>query len=226
MNDANNHHPPAPHSSVPTSRPRGSWTSRIILWTLACVIGLWLGMGTHNVTAGGHKNRPSAGTQAALADVFRFDILLAGKASAAEPVRPKPAPETKCNLPAAFLVAMEQRPEPVYSVMPKTLSGTRPHFMIAPPSRPAGPWPIQVSANMAQWEQSKKQMQAALAIIPGISAAERKSIRAEVDNACTRIDSLRKQQLIRVPEPPELWGEFTSADRSENWPERGGQLMP
>lgn len=227
MDDAQHNYSADSHSSAPNSARRGSWTPRIILWTLACVLGLWLGTGTHTVTAGGQKNKPSAAAQSALADVFRFDILLAGKESAVKPVRPKPALEAKCNLPAAFLAAMQQRPEPVYSVMPKTLSNTRPRFMFAPPSRPAGPWRVQLdTANMARLEQTQKQLQATLEIVPGMSAADRKSIQIEVDNACARIDSLRREQLLVAPDFPGPTVDYIPADMPDAWPARGIQLMP
>src|ERR1035437_1209648 len=103
------------NSTAPKSTRKETWTPRIILWTLACALGLWLGTGTRTA-AGGQGLRPAAVAQAAIADVFRFDILLAGRSSAAKPVRPKAPAAAQCKLPAAVLVAMDQRPEPVPSV--------------------------------------------------------------------------------------------------------------
>lgn len=107
------------HLAAPSSARRGSWTSRIILSLLACGIGLWLGTGTRNVAAGGGTAKRPVAPQTAIADLFRFDILLAGKGSTVKPVRPKPASEIQHKLPAEVLVAMGQRPEPVQASMPK-----------------------------------------------------------------------------------------------------------
>src|ERR1035438_4779229 len=70
-----------------------SWTPRIVLWTLASAIGLWLGTSARPAAARGHAGQPSARSQASIADVFRWDILLTGQEPAAKPVRavaPKP----------------------------------------------------------------------------------------------------------------------------------------
>jgi hypothetical protein len=147
-------------ASATNSARRNSWTSRILLWTLASVVGLWLGTGARTVAAGGQASRPAGTAQAAIADVFRFDILLAGKESPAAEVRPKAPSATQRNLPAEVLLAMEQRPEPVPSVMPKTLSSGHPHFMFTPPARPAGPWRMKWDRNMAHLEHTQQALQA------------------------------------------------------------------
>jgi hypothetical protein len=79
---------------------------------------------------------------------------------------------------------------------------------------------------MARLEQTQKQLQATLEIVPGMSAADRKSIQIEVDNACARIDSLRRQQLLHVSEFPEPPVDYIPADMPDAWPARGIQLMP
>jgi hypothetical protein len=208
-------------AAPPGSARWNSWTSRIILWTLASVVGLWLGTGARTAAAGGQASRPSRTAQAAIADVFRFDILLAGKESPAEPVRPKAPTATQYNLPAAVLLAMEQRPEPVPSVMPKTLSSAHPRFMFAPPARPAGPWRMKWDGNMAHLEHAQQALQAALAMVPDLNAADRKSIQIEVDKACEQIGTLRMQQADHAPGPPE-----PPVRLSGPWSELGTQLMP
>jgi hypothetical protein len=176
------------------------------------------------VAAGGQASRPAGTAQAAIADVFRFDILLAGKESPAAEVRPKAPSATQRNLPAEVLLAMEQRPEPVPSVMPKTLSSAHPHFMFTPPARPAGPWRMKWDGNMAHLEHTQQALQAALATVPDLSSADRKSIQIEVDKACQQIGTLRMEQAIHTPDPagpPEPPVRLFGA-----WPEPGAQLMP
>ena len=205
-------------ASPPGSVRRNSWTSRIVLWTLAGVVGLWLGTGTRTVAAGGQASRSAGTAQAAIAEVFRFDILLAGKESPAEPVRPKAPKATQYILPAEVLLAMEQRPEPVPSSMPKTLSSAHPRFMFTPPARPTGPWRMKWDGNMAHLEHTQAGLQAALAMVPGLTAADRKSIQIEVENACAQTGALQMEQTTHSPEP--------SAQLSGAWSELGAQLMP
>jgi hypothetical protein len=208
-------------ASAPRSARWRSWTSRIILWTLASVVGLWLGIGSRTAAAGGQNGRPSRTTQTAIADIFRFDILLAGKEPPAEQVRPNAPTATRYSLPPAVLLAMEQRPEPVPSAMPKTLSSARPRFMFSPPARPAGPWLMKGDGNMAHLEHTQQAVQAALAMVPDLTAADRKSIQVEVDQACEQIGSLRMQHADHVPGPPE-----SPARPSGARPELGTQVMP
>jgi hypothetical protein len=213
-------------TSARESPCKASWTPRIILWTLACCVGLWLGAGTRTSAAGGQTNRPSAAAQAALADIFRFDILLAGKEPIARAVQSKAAPEKQYHLPAAVLVATLQRPEPVSSVMPRTLACTRPRFMIAPPARPAGAWSMNLEANMARLEPTQRGLRALLATVQGLTFTDRKSIQIEVDKACAQIGVFRSEPMLQAPEPPEPAASFPPADLPDAWPERGTQLMP
>jgi hypothetical protein len=208
-------------TSAGKSPHKDSWTPRVILWALACGVGLWLGTGTRSVAAGGQTNRPSAAAQTAIADIFRFDILLAGKEPTAQPVQSKATPGKQYKLPTAVLVAIGQRPEPVRSAMPKTLACTRARFMIVPPASPAGPWHLNLEANMARLEQTKNRLQALLATVQGLTAADRKSVQMEVDKACAGIGSLQMEQAIQAPEPPE-----PPADLPETWPEPGAPLLP
>ena len=208
-------------TSGPKSPRGGSWTSRIILWTLACAIGLWLGMGSRTAAAGGKAIGPSVAAKTAIADVFRFDILLAGKESPGTSSPRKAVSEKQFNLPAAVLIALEQRPEPVPSAMPKTLACTRPRFMLAPPVRPAGPWRVQLDANMARSEQTQHGLRSLLTTVPGLTVAQRRSIQAEVEKACEQIGSLRMEETIQAPQPPE-----PPADFPEAWAGRSTQLMP
>jgi len=211
-------------ASAPRSALWRSWTPRIILWTLASVVGLWLGTGARTVAAGGQNSRPSRTTQAAIADVFRFDILLAGKEQPAEQVRPKAPKATQYILPGEVLLAMKQRPEPVASAMPKTLSSARPHFMFTPPGKRAGPWRVKWDGNIAHLEHTQQALQAALAMVPDLTAADRKSIQIEVENACAKVGSRRMEQAIHTPDPagaPEPPVHLSGA-----WPELGTQLMP
>jgi hypothetical protein len=195
------------------------------LWTLASVVGLWLGTGSRAASAGGQASRPSRTAQAAIADVFRFDILLAGKESPAEQARPQRTPTaTQYILPGEVLLAMKQRPEPVPSAMPKTLSSAHPHFMFTPPGKPVGAWRVKWDGNMAHPEHTQQALQAALAMVPDLTAADRKSIQIEVENACAKTGARRMEQAIHSsdpegpPEPP--------IHLSGAWPELGTQLMP
>jgi hypothetical protein len=208
-------------TTAPRSARWRSWTPRIILWTLASVVGLWLGTGTRTVAAGGQASRPVATAQAAIADIFRFDILLAGKEKPAAPVHPKAAPAVKCELPEAVLFARLQRPEPVASVMPKTLSNSHRPWMFAPPAKPAGAWRMKLEEKTAMLEHTQENLKAALATVSGLSAADRKSIQVELDKACDQIGAIRMQQWDRVPGPPEL-----PVRHFGSWSESGAQLMP
>ena len=173
------------------------------------------------MAAVGQTNRPSAAAQTAIADLFRFDILLAGKESTVKPVRPKATRENQRNLPATVLAAMEQRPEPAPSALPKTLSCTRPSVLIAPPAIPAGPWRMKLGANLARLEHTREGLKALLATLPDLIAVDRTSTQIEVQKACEEIGSLRSEQAIHVPQPPE-----PPSAVPERWPELGTQLMP
>lgn len=213
MNDDQNN-----HLADPNSGRRGSWTSRIILSLLACGIGLWLGTGTRNVAAGGGTAKRPVAPQTAIADLFRFDILLAGKEFTLQPVRPEAAPKRQRKLPAEVLVAMGQRPEPVSSAIPKTLACARPRFMI---TAPVGPWRMKLGANMARLEHRQEGVNVLQGTLTGMSAADRNSIQVELDKACEQIGSLRMEQAIHVAEPLE-----PLAAIAEAWPEVGSQIMP
>lgn len=218
MNDAHTN-----HSSAPDSAGWRSWTSRIILWTLASGIGLWLGTGARTAAAGGQASRPVASAQAAIADVFRFDILLAGKDSRAkrQSVRPQTAPTTKYSLPAAVRLAIGQRPEPVSSPFPQTLSNQHPRFRFALPVKPAGAMRMKWDERTARLEHTQMDLQRILATVPGLTATDRESIQNEVDKACAQIGTLRVERAKYAPEPPE-----PPAAHIAEWPARGTQLMP
>lgn len=217
MEDAQLNRLPAPGSA----RWR-SWTPRIILWTLASIVGLYLGTGTRTVAAGGRASRPVATAQAAIADIFRFDILLAGKEQPAAPVRAKAVPVPKCELPEVVLFARQQRPEPVASIMPTTLSDPHRRWMFTPPAKPAGVWRMKPDERIARLEHTQESLKAVLATVPGLSSADRKSIQVEVDKACEQMGALRMEQSEHVPEPPEPPVRHARAWR----PESGVQLMP
>jgi hypothetical protein len=211
------------HSSAPDSAGWRSWTSRIILWTLASGIGLWLGMGARTEAAGGQVSRPVASAQAAIADVFRFDILLAGKDARAkqQPARPQTASAPQHSLPAEVLQAMSQRPEPVPSPIPQTLSTPHLRFRFALPVKPAGVMRMKWDERTAHLEHQQKNLQRILATVPGLTATDRESIQTEVDKACAQIGTLRVERVKYAPEPPEL-----PVTHFDEWPARGTQLMP
>jgi hypothetical protein len=211
------------HSSAPNSAGWRSWTSRIILWTLASGVGLWLGTGARTAAAGGQATRPVASAQAAIADVFRFDILLAGKDSRAkrQPARPQAASSTQHNLPAAVLLAMNQRPEPVPSPLPQALSNQHPRFRFALPAKPAGAMRMKWDARTAHLEHTQKDLRRILATVPGLTATDRESIQSEVDKACAQVGALRMERAKYASEPPE-----PPTPRFDEWPARRVQLMP
>lgn len=199
--------------SGPWKTDWGTWTPRFVAWTIACVIGLWLGTTVHPAAARGQVARPSGGYQASIADVFRWDIMLAGKEPQAKPVRQEAAPARKYKLPEALLCALEQRPEPVPSVFPQRLSGIHPRFYMAPPSKPAGAWRMKLDAQMARLEHEQETPRVALPTMPGLSPSDRKSIQNQVDRACAQVRSLRMEQAVRIPDPAEPFVELTSG-----WP--------
>lgn len=191
----------------------GKWTPRIVLWTLASVAGLWLGTSARPATVRGHAVQPSTRSQASIADVFRWDILLVGQESRAKRVQPVAPRPRQFALPAAVLCAQQQRPEPVPSVFPKTLSiGARPRFMFTLPGKPSGQmkWDEQV----AHLEHTQYSLRAVLDTVPGLTSADRKSIQVEVNRACAQIGSLRKERTVEVAEPPE-----PPVDLPGDWPE-------
>ena len=207
----------------PTSgrkRPRAAaLTPRIILWTLAGAMGLWLGMGSRTVAAGGKTTAPAAAAQTAIADVFSFDILLAGKQPTVHPKAP-PA-KSPMRLPEVVLVALQQRPEPVQSAMPQTLTCVRTRLAMSPPARPGRRWNMELNANLARLEHAHASLVSLLATVPGLSPADRRSIEKQAEKAGEQIGSLEKADAMRAQLPPELQTEMPEA-----WPEHGRQLMP
>jgi len=182
------------------------WTPRIALWTLASVIGLWLGTSARPAAARGRTAQPSARSQASLADVFRWDILLTGQESAAKPA-PRATPKPRqFTLPPALLCALQQRPEPVPSVFPKTLSNAHPRFVFTPPGRPAGAWQMKWETHVSKLEQMKDGLRVTLTTVPGLTSADRQSIQAEANRACEQVGALRIQQALPAstnpPDPP------------------------
>jgi hypothetical protein len=179
------------------------WTPRIVLWTLASLIGLWLGTSARPAAARGHAGQPSVRSQASLADVFRWDILLTGQEPAAKPVRPAAPKPRQFRVPPALLCELQQRPEPVPSVFPKTLSNAHPRFTLTPPGKPNGAWQMKWDARMASLEHTQEGLRVVLATVPGLTPADRKSIQVEVDKACAQVGSLRMQQAMQAPDSPE-----------------------
>ena len=116
---------------------------------------------------------------------------------------------------------MSQRPEPVASALPQTLSSFQPRFQFALPAKTAGPLRMKWNERVSRLEHKQKDLQAILATVPGLSAADRKSIQNEMDNACAQVGTLRAEQANRIPEPPE-----TPAVPFDEWPARGTRLMP
>ncbi len=190
------------------------WTPRIVVWTIAGVAGLWLGTSARPAAARHQVSQPSEGYEASLADVFRWDILLAGKESPAKPVKPKAAPARQYKLPETLQCALQQRPEPVPSSFPQRLSDAHPRFRFAPPSKPAGGWRMNWDERVARLEHTQEGLRMVLQTVPGLSSADRKSIQAEVSKACAQVGSLRIEHAARVPEPPE-----PLLDLPKDWPE-------
>jgi len=192
------------------------WTPRIVLWTLASVIGLWLGTSARPATPLGHSAQRSTQSQASIADVFRWDILLTGEESKAGAAHPAASQPRKFSLPEAVLLARAQRPEPVPSVFPKTLSNTHRRFIFSMPARPAVP--LRMNWERMKWdeqvdrlEHGQEGLRALLATVPGLTPVDQKSIQAEVDNACAQIRLHRIEQARPAAEPPEPPIDHTSA---------------
>jgi|GEM_PF-2530710 len=179
------------------------WTPRVVLWTLAGLIGLWFGTATRPAAARTHTGKPATASQASLADVFRWDILLVGQESSVKPARTVTPKSRQFSLPEAFLVAQQQRPEPVPSPVPKTLSCTRPRFAFAPPPKPSMAWQMKWDGHMAGMKQMRHNLHAALATVPGLTAADRDAIQVEVDQACAQVGALRNLPAAPLPDPPE-----------------------
>lgn len=198
------------------------WTPRIVVWTAACAAGLWLGTSARPATVRHQASQPSAGYQASLADVFRWDILLAGKEPGAKPTQPKAAPVMQFKLPEAVVCALRQRPEPVPSTFPQKLSGAQTQFCFTPPSKPAGAWRMKWDERMARLEHQQAGLRIVLQKVTGQSPADRKSIQAEVEKVCAQVGSLRMQPVARIPAPPE-----PLLDLFKDWPEApSAPVMP
>ena len=198
------------------------WTPRIVVWTIAGVIGLWLGTTGRPAAAHNQAVQPSTGSQASLADVFRWDILLAGKEAPAKQEQAKTTPARQFPLPNALRCALERPAEPVRAEFPKTLSGTRPRFAYALPAKPAGRWQVKWDERTARLEHAQKSLHAVLETVPSLTPANRKSIEAEVERACAQARSLRVNQAMPIPEPAELL-----LNVSKDWPEMPSpRLMP
>ena len=117
-------------------------------------------------------------------------------------------------MPSAVLLARQQRPEPVPSVFPKTLSDWHSRFYFAPPAKPAGAWRVKLDAQMARLEQAQKGLLATFERALPVTTADRESIQAEVENACTQAVTPRWEHVMRIAPPLE-----PPADTSESWPE-------
>lgn len=221
MDESRMRHAPS-RGPGPSENPKSKWTARIVLWALASVIGLWLGTNTRGVAARAQASLPSARSEASIADVFRLDILLARMESPVRRVHPKAVQAAECELPVAVLLARQQRPEPVPSVMPKTLSNWNPRFSIAPPARPAWAGRVKLDAQMAQLGQAQIAWKTAIENVPGLTDGDRRSIQLELENVCVQVSAQRRDQAVHLPRLPE-----PSADRAEFWPEPpSARLMP
>ena len=214
---------PAPsEGSGPSENPKSKWTARIVLWALASVIGLWLGTNTRGVPARAQATLPTASSEASIADVFRLDILLARMESPVRLAHPKVTQAVESKLPSAVLLAQQQRPEPVPSVMPKTLANWDPHLALAPPTKTAWVRRAKLEAQVARPEQAQIAWKMAIENVPGLTDGDRKSIQLEVENVCVQASAQWRDHSVRLPR---LQKRFS--DTTEIWPEpRNARLMP
>lgn len=214
---------PAPSEGLgPSENPGSKWSARIVLWAIASVIGLWLGTNTRGVPARAQATLPTARSEASIADAFRLDILLARMESPVRLAHPKVPQAVECKLPNAVLLAQQQRPEPVPSVMPKTLANWNPRFARAPPTKTAWVRRAKLEAQVARLGQAQIAWKMAIENVPGLTDGDRKSIQLEVENVCVQASAQWRDHSVH---PPRI--HMPSSDATEIWPEpRSARLMP
>ena len=181
-----------------------SVTFRLILFTLASGLGLWLGAGSRSTLPGRATVRSENPGKWLIADAFRFDILLAR----AEPATPPAGQAASPAVPAAVVVAQS---EPVATVQApmramRCLQGPAPR--IQPRVRPAGPWQARIAGQVAQLRQTNIHLQEVLKGLPVLMPADRQklqvNLQCELQRASEALETLTLEQPMGGPERPAM----------------------
>ena len=181
-----------------------SVTFRLILFTLASGLGLWLGAGSRSTLPGRATVRSENPGKWLIADAFRFDILLAR----AEPATP-PAVQAACPaVPAAVVVAQSEPVATVQAPMRAMLCLQGPAPRIQPRVRPAGPWQARIAGQVAQLRQTNIHLQEVLKGLPVLMPADRQklqvNLQCELQRASEALETLTLEQPMGGPERPAM----------------------
>lgn len=182
-----------------------SVTFRLILFTLASGLGLWLGAGSRSTLPGRATVRSENPGKWLIADAFRFDILLAR----AEPAAPPAVQAASQTVPAAVVVAQSEPVATVEAPMKATLcllQGPAPR--IQPRVRPTGPWQARIAGQVAQLRQTNIHLQEVLKGLPGLMPADRQklqvNLQCELQRASEALETLTLEQPMGEPERPAM----------------------
>ena len=182
-----------------------SVTFRLILFTLASGLGLWLGAGSRSTLPGRATVRSENPGKWLIADAFRFDILLAR----AEPAAPPAVQAASQTVPAAVVVAQSEPVATVEAPMKATLcllQGPAPR--IQPRARPTGPWQVRIVGQVAQLRQTNIHVQEILKGLPGLMPADRQklqvNLQCELQRASEALETLTLEQPMGEPERPAM----------------------
>lgn len=181
-----------------------SVTFRLILFTLASGLGLWLGAGSRSAVAGKATARRENPGKWLIADAFRFDILLAR----AEPAEPQAVQATSQTAPATVVVAQSEPVATVEAPMTATLCLQGPGPRIHPRVRPTGPWQVRIVGQVAQLRQTNSHVQEVLKGLPGLMPVERQKLQerlqCELQRASEALETLTLDEPMGGPEIPAL----------------------
>lgn len=181
-----------------------SVTFRLVLFTLASGLGLWLGAGSRSTIPGRATVRRENPGKWLIADAFRFDILLAR----AEPATPPAVQAASPAVPAAVVVAQSEPVETVEAPMRVALvlpmpgplrTSPRVQPRLPPQMRPASAWQVRVEGRMAHLRQTQNQLQARLTGLPAERGMTQESLQCELQRASTALETLTLDQAIPGP---------------------------
>ena len=179
---------------------------RLILLVLAGGLGLWLGSDSRPVAAGNAVAKQQDAGKSLIADVFRFDILLAQTEPAAEAVKTA-QPAVEPAAPATVVMAQSQ-PVPTVEVplrasLELRIPGPRPIPAHLRPVRMARP---PMLGDLAHLRETQVGVQAVIQDLPGLSLADKRRIehkvQCELSRASKKLEVLSLEEPPAAPEPP------------------------
>ena len=181
-----------------------SVTFRLILFTLASGLGLWLGAGSRSTLPGRATAQNENPGKSLIADAFRFDILLAR----AEPATPPAVQAASPAVPAEVVVAQSEPVATVQAPMRAMLCLQGPAPRIQPRVRPAGPWQARIAGQVAQLRQTNIHLQEVLKGLPVLMPADRQklqvNLQCELQRASEALETLTLEQPMGEPERPAM----------------------